>query len=66
VLVATGPPQEFVELLAVARGYQRSRALTVAAELRVADLLQEGAVSVEDLAAATDTHAPISPARSPV
>jgi hypothetical protein len=49
------PPQEFVDLLAISRGYQRSRALTVAAELGIADLLRDGSRSVEDLAAATRT-----------
>ena len=51
------PPQEFVDLVAIARAYQRSRALTVAAELGVADLLREGPRSVEELAGATETHA---------
>jgi hypothetical protein len=51
-----GPPAEFVELLAVARGYQRSRALTVAAELGIADLLVDGPVAVDELAAATGSH----------
>ena len=36
------PPPEFVELQAIARGYQRSRALSVAAELGIADLLVDG------------------------
>ncbi len=51
-------PREFVELLAVVRGYQRSRALTVVAELRIADLLRDGSRTCDDLAAATGTHAP--------
>lgn len=45
------------ELMAIASGYQRSRALMVAAELGIADLLRDGPRSVEDLAAATATHA---------
>jgi SAM-dependent methyltransferase len=49
------PPQEFVDLVAVVRGYQRSRAVTVAAELGIADLLREGPLSIEDLAATTKT-----------
>ena len=52
------PPREFVELLEVVRGYQRSRALTAVAELGIADLLREGPRSSDDLAAATGTHAP--------
>jgi hypothetical protein len=57
-LTTEGPPPEYVELFAVVRGYQQSRALTVAAELGVADLVAEGPVSVDDLAAATGTHGP--------
>jgi hypothetical protein len=51
------PPQELGELLAVVRGYQRSRAVTVAAELGIADLLRDGPCDVHELAAATGTHA---------
>lgn len=51
-------PREFVELMAIVRGYQRSRALTVIAELGIADLLHDGPRHVDDLAAATSTHAP--------
>jgi O-methyltransferase domain/Dimerisation domain len=50
------PPQELQELLAVVRGYQRSRAVTVAAELGIADLLRDGPRDVDELAAATGTH----------
>lgn len=52
------PPHEFQELLAVIRGYQRSRAVTVAAELGIADLLRDGSRDVDELAAATGTSAP--------
>lgn len=52
------PPHEFRELLEIVRGYQRSRAVTVAAELGIADLLRDGPCGVEELATATDTHAP--------
>lgn len=45
-------------LRSIATGYQRSRALMVACELGVADLLAGGERSIDDLAAATDTHAP--------
>jgi hypothetical protein len=51
-------PREFVELLGIVRGYQRSRAVTVVAELGIADLLRDGPLHVDDLAAATSTHAP--------
>jgi hypothetical protein len=52
------PAPEFFDLLAVARGYQRSKALAAAAELGVADLLRDGARSVDELAAATGTASP--------
>jgi hypothetical protein len=52
------PPREFRELLAVVRGYQRSRAVTVAAERGIADMLRDGPRSAEELATATGTHAP--------
>jgi hypothetical protein len=54
----TTPAPEFAELQGIARAYQQSRALTVAAELGIADLLRDGARHVDDLAAATSTHAP--------
>ena len=41
----TGPPAEFVELVGMARGYQWSRALAVAAELGMADALADGGAS---------------------
>jgi O-methyltransferase domain len=50
--------REFVALLAVVRGHERSRALTVVAELGIADLLRDGSRACDDLAAATGTHAP--------
>ncbi len=56
--MAERPPPEYVELLDLVRGYQRSRAITVAAELGIADLLRDDARDAEDLAAATGTHAP--------
>jgi DNA-binding transcriptional ArsR family regulator len=37
-------------------GFQISRAIYLAAELRIADLLADGAGTVEELAAATDTR----------
>jgi hypothetical protein len=45
-------------LLQMMTGYWVSQALYVAAKLGIADLLTEGPVECEDLAAATDTHAP--------
>jgi hypothetical protein len=51
-------PHELQELLAVVRGYQRSRAVTVAADLGIADLLLAGPRTAGELAAATGTHAP--------
>ena len=50
-------PREFVELLTMVRGYQRSRAVTVAAELGIADLLSDGPRGVDELAAETSTDA---------
>lgn len=52
------PPAEFVELMGIVRGYQRSRVLTVVAELGIADLLRDGPQPVDDLAARTGTDAP--------
>src|SRR5262245_61013605 len=52
------PPAAFVELGAMARAFQRSQALAVAAELQVGDLLSAGARTVDDLATETGTHAP--------
>jgi DNA-binding IclR family transcriptional regulator len=52
------PTQDFARLFEIARGYQRSCALTVAAQLGIADLLRDGPRSAEDLAGDTATHAP--------
>lgn len=54
----TMPPREFSELQGIAQAYRQSRALTVAAELGIADLLRDGPRGIDDLAAATSTHAP--------
>jgi hypothetical protein len=51
----TGPPPGFVELVGIARAYRRSRALSVVAELGVADLLVDGPLPVEALVAGTGT-----------
>jgi hypothetical protein len=45
-------------LLQMMTGYWVSQAIYVAAKLGIADLLTNGPVDCEDLAAATDTHAP--------
>jgi hypothetical protein len=50
------PPR--VTLLQMMTGYWISQALYVAAKLGIADLLADGPVDCEDLAAATNTHAP--------
>ena len=52
------PEPGLPELLAIASGYQQSRALMVAAELGIADVIGDETKSIGDLAAATDTHAP--------
>ena len=49
------PPRAFTELIGIARGYQRSQALAVAARLRIADVLAGGPRSADDLALATET-----------
>jgi hypothetical protein len=49
------PAREFIDLLSIVRGYQRSKALTVVAELGITDLLRQGARPVEELAAETNT-----------
>src|SRR5207244_790263 len=50
------PPQ--MALYQMAIGHYLSRALHLAAKLGVADLLKDGARRAEELAEATDTHAP--------
>lgn len=52
---ASPPP---VTLLQMMTGYWVSQAVYVAAKLGIADLLADGPVSCDDLAAATHTHAP--------
>ena len=47
--------EHYSTLMGIARGYQRSQALAVAAELGIADLLRDGPRSADDLAAATGT-----------
>src|SRR5439155_1673592 len=50
------PPQMVLYQMAI--GHYLSRALHLAAKLSVADLLKDGARRAEELAEATDTHAP--------
>jgi hypothetical protein len=47
--------EHYSTLMGIARGYQRSQALAVVAELGIADLLRDGPRSADDLAAATGT-----------
>jgi hypothetical protein len=47
------------ELMEMIFGFQASRAIYVAAELGIADLLADGAATVEELAAATGTRPPM-------
>src|SRR5688572_25233951 len=54
---ADGPPPAGA-LLRLATAYQASRALHAATELGLADLLAAGPRLLEDVAAATGTHAP--------
>jgi O-methyltransferase domain/Dimerisation domain len=50
------PSPEFAQLVEALRAFQRSRALTVVAELGIADLLRDGPCSAPELAHATGTH----------
>jgi hypothetical protein len=50
------PGGEYAELMGIVVGYQRSRALAVATELGIPDLLRDGPRSVADLAHVTETH----------
>jgi hypothetical protein len=52
---ASPPPATLLQMMT---GYWVSQALYVAAKLGIADLLADGPVDCEDLAAATGTHAP--------
>ena len=52
---ASPPPATLLQMMT---GYWLSQAVYVAAKLGIADLLADGPVGCEDLAAATDTHAP--------
>jgi SAM-dependent methyltransferase len=54
----TGASQTPATLLQMMTGYWVSQALYVAAKLGIADLLADGPVDCDKLAAATDTHAP--------
>lgn len=51
------PSSEFAQIVETIRAFQRSRALTVAAELGVADLLRDGSRTAADLADASGTDA---------
>jgi len=55
---ALAAPTPFNDILAILRGLWASRALAVAAELDLAGLLAAGPKNVDELAAATKTHAP--------
>ena len=52
------PVADFAELMGIATGYQRSRALMVATELGIADLLRDGPLPIAALAQAARTHEP--------
>ena len=52
------PAADFTEIMRIVAGYQRSRALSVATELGVPDLLRDGPQPVAELAQATRTHEP--------
>jgi hypothetical protein len=52
------PAADFAKLMGIVASYQRSRALSIATELGIADLLRDGPRPVADLARATHTHEP--------
>jgi hypothetical protein len=52
------PPSPQEAILTLALGYLTSRGLHVATELGIADLLQDGPKSIEELARATGAHQP--------
>ncbi len=52
-----GPPPPEQQLMRMIMGKFVSRSLTVAADLGIADILQEGSRSAEEFATATETHA---------
>jgi hypothetical protein len=54
----TPAPAPHEQILALTVGFWQSRALAVAAELELADLLAERPLHVDELAAETKTHAP--------
>ncbi len=56
--MAVWPSTPGDQLIRLFRGYWLSRAIYVAAELGIADLLEDGPRSVADLAAASNTHPP--------
>jgi hypothetical protein len=51
-------PQPHEQILAITAGFWQSRALAVAAELELAELLAEGPLHVDVLASRTKTHSP--------
>jgi hypothetical protein len=55
---STSAPAHHEQILAITAGFWQSRALAVAAELELADLLAEGPLQVDDLAVRSKTHAP--------
>lgn len=57
-VVAGSGDRHYATLMGIARGYQRSQALAVAAELGIADLLGGGRRTVGDLATTTGTDEP--------
>jgi hypothetical protein len=56
----TASPPPHAALLQMMTGYWVSQAVYVAAKLGLADRLADGALSCDELAAATETHAPRS------
>ncbi len=56
--LAHAAPTAFENISAIIRGYWESRALAIAAELELADLLAGGPIAVDVLAERTQTHSP--------
>src|SRR5207247_6719566 len=53
-----GPVEPRAQLLALVRGYRISQAIYVVTQLAIPDLLADGPREIDDLARATESHAP--------
>jgi len=53
-----GPVESRAQLLALVRGYRISQAIYVVTQLGIPDLLADGPREIDELARATESHAP--------